>query len=273
MNYLVDFRASDSGGAVVRGVVRGGAGLGTEFDLRREAAVTFLVHGFNVNRTNGTAGFGRLVQHLPLVGDAAYVGILWPGDQSGVGPFSYPFEGNDADDSARELTRFISDVIAGGAVLSFVSHSLGARVVMEVIKALRPSDYPIREVCLMAAALDDFSLAHPKNYLGAVPKTRRVAVLASRRDMVLRLAYPAGDVLQAFMHFRVDRAGLALGMHGPKPSGAHPIPREVYHEQIPDARGSGHGDYFPRDPISQNQTSALAFARDVLQGVPAPRYL
>jgi hypothetical protein len=276
--YLLDFRASDVGGAVVPGRLVQLRGLGTETDLRAETSVAFLIHGFNVNRASGVDVLRRLAQQLPAGVAMGYVGVLWPGDHW-VRAISYPFEGRDADDSAKQLTKYIGLVITKGTQLSFVSHSLGARVVMETIKKLDRTDYPVRQVGLVAAALDDFSLARPRDYSAAVAKSDRVAVLASQKDKVLKLAYPAGDALQAFIFFRRDRVGLALGSHGPKASGNDPVPKLVYHEQIPDGRDADHGHYFPGDPagqepmVTQNQLSAVKFSTDVLQGVPSPKYV
>jgi hypothetical protein len=206
-----------------------------------------------------------------------YVGVLWPGDHW-ARAISYSSEGRDADDTALELTKYIGRVIAKGTQLSFVSHSLGARVVMETIKKLNTTHYPVRQVGLVAAAIDDFSLARPRDYPAAVAKALRVAVLASRKDSVLKFAYPAGDALQAFTFFRRDTVGLALGLHGPKPSGRDPVPKTVLHEQIPDGRDAGHGHYFPGNPATQsaqetqNQASAVAFSADVLRGALQPTY-
>jgi hypothetical protein len=150
-----------------------------------------------------------------------------------------------------------------------VSHSLGARVLFETAKRLR-ADYTIGQLCTMAAAVDDTSVSDPRDYRSAIARSRRVAVLSSRRDRVLSLAYPAGDLLQAFISFRTDRPGLALGFHGPRPTSGHAIPSLVYHEQIPDDRRSDHGHYQPPTP---NQTSAMNFCTAVLLGVPHPRYV
>jgi hypothetical protein len=271
MIYLLDFRSADTGGAVVPGVVVRMPGLGAEHDLRGETRITFLVHGYNVNRQRGRESLLRLAGKLPAVTDTALVGILWPGDHWSRAA-SYPFEGRDADDSAAALARYIGDVIPRGSQLSFVSHSLGARVVMETVRRLNTAAYGVLQVALLAPAVDDFSLAHPSTYLHAVAKTERVAVLASRKDIVLKLAYPAGDLLQAFFFFRTDQAGLALGYHGPRKSKTHAVPAKVYHVQIPDARGVNHGHYFPDEPATANQSSAVGFAGDVLQGAPRPEY-
>jgi esterase/lipase superfamily enzyme len=212
--YLLDFRSSDTGGAVVPGVVVSAPGLGTEQELRSETSLTFIVHGYNVNRRSGRESLLRAAQRLSAAHPVSYVGVLWPGDHW-TRALSYPFEGRDADDSAAALVRYIQDVVAPGSELSFAAHSLGARVALGAVKRLR-AGYTVGEVCLMAAAVDDTSVAHPGDYLRAVGRARRVAVLASRRDRVLSLAYPAGDLLQSFIFFRTDRAGLALGFLGPR---------------------------------------------------------
>ncbi|HWO40564.1 MAG TPA: alpha/beta hydrolase [Candidatus Eisenbacteria bacterium] len=274
MIYILDFRASDVGGAVVPGrLIRpaGPVAFGTEDDLVRESKFTFVIHGFNVSRRDGRERLVYLANRLPSAADGAILAVLWPGDHW-VGPASYPFEGNDADDSAAELARYIERVIPPGSPLGFVSHSLGARVVMETLKRLIGRGYAIGPVCLMAAAIDDFSLADPEDYRNAVDMAERIAVLASHEDEVLKLAYPTGDLLQAFIFFWRDSAGLAAGYHGPKPSGEHPLQGHVYHFQIPDVRNSDHGDYIPDSSPSANQLSAAAFADQVLKRVGAPQY-
>jgi len=275
MIYLLDFRAGNTGGAVVPGKVVAAPGLGTEMDLRGETSLTFIIHGYNVNRENGRDSLTSAAQQLTAGRPASYVGVLWPGDHW-TRALSYPFEGRDADDSAAFLARYIQDVIARGSRLSFVSHSLGARVLFETVKRLRP-DYSIGQVLTMAPAVDDTSVATPGDYLPAVVRSERVAVLASRKDKVLQLAYPVGDVLQAFIFFRTDHPGLALGYHGPRAAKGHAVPAQVLHEQVPDARESDHSHYLPtQNPTptqARNQASAMTFARDVLTAVPHPRYV
>jgi hypothetical protein len=271
MIYLLDFRANDVGGAVVPGVVVPALGLGNEAQLRAESSIAFLVHGFNVNRSDGKDSLLRFAANLPARSETAYVAVLWPGDHWSRAA-SYSFEGTDADDSARALTRYIGDVIRRGTNLSFVSHSLGGRVVMETVKRLNQAHYNIRQVCLLAPAIDDFSLAHEATYLKAVPKAQRVAVLASRGDRVLKYAYPAGDLLQAFAYFWRDTFGLALGYRGPKERDGHAVPAQVYHLQIPDNRSSDHGHYLPAEPPTLNQRSSVAFTSEVLAGALQPHY-
>jgi len=147
---------------------------------------------------------------------------------------------------------------------------------METVKRLMRQKYHVQQVCLMAAAIDDDSLSIPRVYRAAAGAARRVAVLASREDRVLKWAYPVGDLLQAFAFWR-DSPGLALGYHGPRSHGADHVPVQVYAEQIPDSRKSDHGDYIPGPsgtPAThlRNQVSAASFANAVLSGDTDPEY-
>ncbi|MEK7403114.1 MAG: alpha/beta fold hydrolase [Gemmatimonadota bacterium] len=272
MIYFLDFRGRNVGGPVLPGRLIGlpGVASGTEDDLRRETRIIFLVHGFNVNRQNGQAALRQLAGMLTRSTESALVAVTWPGD-SWAKAAGYPLEGNDADDTARELVRFADRVVQDGAQLSFVSHSMGGRVVMETIKRLPPGRFAVSQACVMAAAVDDFSLAWGKAYLGAVQNSGRVTVLASQSDKVLRFAYPAGDFLQSFLFFWKDVAGKALGLRGPRAKNGVAVPVNVHHEQIPDGAKVDHGDYISGNP-GPKHVAAGKFADAALAGEPKPVY-
>jgi len=271
MIYTVDFRADNRGGAVVPGELIEG-----DFDsLRMASKVTFLTHGFNVDRAAGADKLHRLAAQLGLEG--AVVLLLWPGD-SALGAVSYPFEGRDADDTADYLVQFIDLNIDPSAQLSFFAHSLGARVVMECIGQLRDLGYRFGETCLVAAAIDDFSVSDLQLYRHVVDSTARVTVLASREDKVLKYAYPAGDLLQTFFFFWREHFGMALGYHGPRPgSDGSPVPDKIFHEQTPSDSQVDHGHYLPdgSGPATRpgrNQRAVARFAGAALSGAPAPGF-
>lgn len=279
MNYILDFRFSNSGGPVVPGRIvqfnQATGPLGSEDDLRLESKVVFLVHGYNVTRQVGRTSLLALADNLTSHGAGAYVVVLWPGDSTLLGFASYPLEGRDADDSAAELVRFIDRVIRPTAELSFVSHSLGARVVMETTKRLRGRSYRIGQICLMAAGVDDFSLSAPASYQSATQLAARVAVLASERDVVLRYGYPAGDFLEQFL-FADQITSQALGLRGPKPFKGQAVPAQVFHVQIPWGDEVGHSDYLPNAHATpeqlKKQSAAVDFASKVLNGIDRPNY-
>jgi hypothetical protein len=243
--------------------------------------VVFLVHGYNVSRDAGRRALTAFIGSLPCVQDAIVFAVLWPGDHY-TDFLSYSFEGDDADDSAKELVKFVRDSLPRSARLCFVSHSLGARVVMAAVKRLARAGWTdnIDQVCLMAPAIDNDSLTDTdrRAYVAATRAAKRVAVLSSTKDSVLRFAYPAGDLLQAIFFSDTDGPGWALGYTGPSP---YPPPdgllaARIHHAAIPASRGAGHGHYLPTmkptDEEKANQRSAAAFADAVLRGDPAPAY-
>lgn len=142
--------------------------------------------------------------------------------------------------------RFIGDNLRRDVPLSFATHSLGARVAMGTVRTVCQIGFRIEQICLMAPAIDDDSLSDARIYRRATNHSRRVSVLSSVEDEVLKLAYPVGDLLYTLFH-RGERWDQALGYHGPKPESEfhQPVPENVYHVAIPEGRHADHGDYLP----------------------------
>lgn len=232
---------------MLRGQLLSGGDLGTVEDFRAESTLLFLLHGYNVNRDRGRRSLVRLEKGLGLsaeVGGWGVVGTLWPGDH-GIGGLSYSFEGQDADDTARNLSAFIKSEVRAATCVSFVGHSLGCRVVLETLRRLcAGSSRPVQRVCLLGAAVDADSLARAGLYRRAVAGAERVAVLASKGDRTLRLAYPAGDLLQAVVFWK-DDFGFALGYRGPRRHRGSEVPGTVWAQRIPRRARFRHGDYVP----------------------------
>lgn len=254
--------------------------MGGPSDLLGESRLLFLVHGYDWCEQKGRDSLMRLSNVLQLTNSTwATVAVLWPGDH-GLGKISYSFEGRDADDTAASLARFIDCSTAPDAPVSFLAHSLGCRVALETAKALEGR--PVQEVCLFAAAVDADSLADPRAYLDVTSseQLQRVTVLSSRKDRTLKFAYPAGDLLQAFLFWK-DNFGLALGLRGPRDHRSTTVPASVYGVGIPKKQNVGHGDYFPTPwhqgtqdwgVKDQKQQRAAAFASRVLRADREPAY-
>ena len=116
-----------------------------------------------------------------------------------------------------------------------------------VLEALRGLNGTARRLILMAAAIENDCLT--REYADAAAKASEIYILASRSDLVLDLAFPAGNLVgEIIMHGGpYDRT--ALGREGP----AGPIPADqrggVW--QIPDGWDFGHLDYFPGGPLDR----------------------
>lgn len=270
--FLLDLRSAPEGGAVVPARL---TPPGETIDqLQRCGTAVFLIHGFNVNRADAAAELQAFGANLPALGAGAAVAVLWPGD-SIVGPLSYPFETNKADDSALELATFIADNLPQRPTISFVGHSLGCRVVMETVRHLWIKDIPVSQVCVMAAAVDHDSLASAAEYFNAAQYASRVGVLFSPSDRVLQYAYPVGNLVSAFLHWASTTDG-ALGYTGPRPSTASPgtIPADVQGVGIPASAGVDHGDYLPSSSgkFNPKQQAAARFANAMLAGMTPLTY-
>lgn len=269
--FVLDLRSADVDGAVVP--ARLTSATPTMDVLQQCQEVVFLVHGFNVDRSSGSAALQKMAALLPAIGDGAAVAVLWPGD-SKLGPISYPFETNNADDSAVELAKFINDNLPQRPKISLIAHSLGSRVVMQTVQQLKTMGVAVDQVCLMAAAIDNDSLT--SDYRGPTQYASRVAVLYSPCDNVLKAAYPAGNVLSAFLHWTAT-SNAALGFTGPKgasgPDGS--TPSDVQGTGIPTGDKVDHGDYVPNaaGPTSDKQLAAARYANLVLTGTAQLNYL
>ncbi len=195
----------------------------------------FATHGFNVSRSEGAASLGWLDRYLALDPPALFVGMLWPGD-AWLPIVDYPFEGSVAITCGKLLAAFCNDHCKGSTI-SFVSHSLGARFVLQAIALLVPK---AQSVCLTAAAINRNCL-HAE-YTSAAGNSEHVAVLASHHDEVLKVAFSIGDPFADLLHDDHTPFQPALGYDGPPPSEPQPV-RKPW--QIPDGLHFGHHNYLP----------------------------
>ena len=202
--------------------------------------VVFTVHGFNVSYDSGLRSLARLedvlVSRLPE--NYLMIGVLWPGDFI-IPAINYPGEWRDAVDSGRLLAQFANAKLRGASDFCFLSHSLGGRLALEAIAHL---DRKATHVCLTAAATDNDCLEEP--YDASVANSDAMTYLASKQDVVLRLAYPIGDWAgDVFMGDKDNAFRGALGRYGPQ------WPRTgietVKGVKLADNQKYGHGSYFP----------------------------
>jgi hypothetical protein len=270
--FFLNFRHDRRAGSVRdKPLILEGDGLATvDFPVRASfppdqiagKEVVFATHGFNVDYVDGVHSLARLNRDLNLPSSFTFVGVLWPGDWW-IPVINYPAEADDAVQCGRNLATFIAKNLSLAADLSFVSHSLGARVVLEAVKNLKGRT--AREVCVLAAAADDDCLTS-RQYDAAREKAKRISVLASKGDWVLQLAYPAGDFISDIFYDDDSPFREALGYHGPRP-----FPEQhVLHAQIP-GRVYTHFDYFPPADLTQPVTRAAQperFIAEALLGLP-----
>ena len=239
MSYFLDLRAESCGGSCADDVtVKIGDQIIDVADLvalMRGRNVLLGTHGFNVNRENGIASLTSWESKLQL-GSALFIGVLWPGDAKLPIFIDYPCEGDEAIRSGKLLGPFLDKYFADVASLSFVSHSLGARMVLETIAQMNRNRI-VRRLVLMAGAIEDNCLT--SEYQNSADKVDSISVLASRGDWVLKFAFPPGNLARGIISRGHPYWSSALGREGPAPMRDN-IASDW---QMPDAWGYGHLDY------------------------------
>jgi hypothetical protein len=211
----------------------------------RGSEVFLAVHGFNVDQKHGIASLGSWLDNLQI-GNAIPIGILWPGDCIVPIFLDYVVEGHEAIHSGKLLAAFLNRSFAAAASLSFASHSLGARVVLQLIAGLAPT-MRVRRTVLMAGAIDDTCLTG--EYTSATNHIEQISLLASKCDDVLSMAYPLGNPLQGIVDRGHPYWHAALGREGPTQP-YPPGPKLQPEWMIPENLNYGHLDYMPSAPIA-----------------------
>lgn len=239
--------------------------------------VLLLVHGYNNDfafaRDIAYPGFETLQREIAGVGPAGDYApgwrvckVYWPGDADFglVSALFYPWIVKNAPETGRALARLLH-AAAGSERLevAIVSHSLGCRVVAELLGALPAgSGARVTRIAFFAAALGANKLEDRRaGSLGEAFGARvedSVLSLYSGSDMVLALAFPLGQTLapgdEGFMP-------VALG-HEMWTSSAVPGVLNQAHNA-----SAGHSDYWgweekTRDSCGRRANEA---ARDALR--------
>jgi hypothetical protein len=223
--------------------------------------LVLLVHGFNNTHQAANASYASFCARLAAlgVGSVSLFGeicaVHWPGNRR-LGFFSfasYPTEIEPAIHSAEVLARFLNGLRGPqGSPLDVVliCHSLGNRVGLELLHARIAAPDPMVAVvglCLMAAAVPVGHVDH--GGLAAAARSTRTRALFSRRDTVLRFAFPIGQTLAADGFFPQ-----AVGRFG------HPF--SVWSD-VADLSPYNHGDYWrggsEDEPDERSVRQAAAF--------------
>ena len=251
MTYFIDLRADSAGGNPVASaedvVIRTDAqpnpnpsqplapGL---FQAIQGKDVLLGTHGFHVNRADGISNLAHWNEWLQLGPNGFFIGVLWPGDSRWLPYVDYPLEGNEAIKSGQILADYLIANFEGMNSLSFVSHSLGARIVLQTIRDLNKT-YTLGTLTLMAAAIDDTCLVD--EYQDAASQMKKISVLASSCDDVLKWAFPAGNPVAGIVTRGDPYWHGALGRYGPnppsQPANLQPTPN------IPVTWDFGHSSY------------------------------
>lgn len=188
--------------------------------LAGASRLILFVHGFNVDLVDAADSYavlqGRLADAAPAGRDWAFgtpvVRVFWPGDAD-WGWFSalvYPQAIGKANDTGRRLAAWLAAQAPGGLTVDWLCHSMGNRVALAAMQALGGQAGVRVGRCLhLAAAVSTWQLEDPGQAMHAglqraladaqASGARDAAVTSvhSVSDMVLALAFPVGETLQA----------------------------------------------------------------------------
>jgi len=196
-------------------------------------------HGFNVDRAAGIACLANWGSLLQLPDSSIFVGLLWPGDSVWAHGLDYPEEPKIADEAGTLIAPFVDANFANAASVSFSSHSLGARVVLKTISQL---NRPVRQVTIMAGAIDDNCL--DTEFSDAAQNIGTISALSSSMDEVLKLAFPIGNFIAGIIAEGHPWWRAALGHCGPATPWASNFQAPF---EIPDNWNFEHGNYLQID--------------------------
>ena len=127
--------ARGAGGALTAEVI---PGFGVQ--VSGQAAVVILVHGFNVSYDAACRSYAAFLKNIGVTSGALPVySFYWPGDEpnSLLSMLSYPIQIGHAKESAYRLYAYLASCVGAGGnplAVNFIGHSLGCRLVMEVLR-------------------------------------------------------------------------------------------------------------------------------------------
>jgi hypothetical protein len=256
--YDISVRIDPDRGGDVSPFVHGGKGAAAELDdtnllLSGCRHILLLVHGFNDTADEADAAYQEMIDNLKpdllkMSEPDAIVCFQWPGDYA-IGPLKqadavgYPLDIDRAREAALVLLKYLRqlcDLRGPDFKISIIAHSMGCRLVLEMLAACGGAPLPISIVALMAAAVpvslvDAAWQGQGGPYLaGTAALTRAMLKFHSTDDWVLWLAFPAGETLAFAMHKEPAEFTEALGYLGDPPGFAQDEPPANH----------GHGGYW-----------------------------
>jgi hypothetical protein len=269
MTRFLDVRLNPVGGNLAASVaISQGTSISDYQGLDRDQLLTDIrgqnvligTHGFNVNRADGIACLSNWEGLLQLNRPSVFVGLLWPGDSIWAHGLDYPEEPRIANDAGLLIALFLDATFADAASISFASHSLGARLVLQTMSRM---NLPVRRAMLMAGAIEDNCL--DKEFARAEAKVGKISVLASKKDEVLSGLFPLGNLIGGIIAEGHPWWHAALGHCGP----SKPKPNNFESPfEIPANWNYGHHDYLRIDPPP---VPAIALPSEVpANGSPLP---
>lgn len=233
--------------------------------------IVILIHGYNTSVEDARSSYTEFKQALAKAlpgGREGRLGVVWdffwPGDdpRAAISLATYNVRVSEAMRSALPFAEFLGRQSSKLRVV-LVAHSLGCRVALETLRAIRLAEpyggAQIEAVFLLAAAVPTRQCRTEASYPEPHPRCRE-HVVSSRHDAVLLLAFRPGQYVSAGGDAWYER-GPAVGRDG--------SPDDRWSTRRPTKLG--HGDYWGSDEVARWICATLGVLAD--RGIgerPAP---
>jgi pimeloyl-ACP methyl ester carboxylesterase len=218
-----------------------------------------LVHGFNNSATDATDSYQLLIAHFEehftrsRVAPDAIAFFHWPGDIGGWFSLAgYPFDIEQAQAAAARLADYLKSfpnaTEPGALKISLIGHSLGCRLILEMLANQLPAvlTLNIPVVSLMAPAVP-IELVDAAGTLNAtVVPPRRILKCYSRQDHVLWVAFPSGQAAAFAIGKETQLYREAIGLYG-NPGGMGVAVETT----------NGHSDYWGDQNVANKFSAAI----------------
>jgi pimeloyl-ACP methyl ester carboxylesterase len=244
--------------------------IGPPNELGRQTRLV-LVHGFNNNDGEAAEayfGFRTRQKQLfspsdPLAFDHVFGDTFWPGDADypsfldKLDFLVYPVAVHTAIDAGAELANVLAR-LPNLQRVAFIGHSLGCRVILEALLAVRGrATFVVDHICLMAAAVPSEMLELGGRFydllLGLTADRVPILVLHSKEDFVLHFAFPPGQAGAG----HDEASNRALGRFGPTPA----MPGFNAVLQGNQIAGAKHSDYWGHQTTAASGKATEAAGR------------
>ncbi len=224
-------------------------------------SVLILVHGYDNSLKDAATSYSTFINDL-IAKFPTYIGQIaefyWPGDSPIriISVLSFPDQIQPAIESAHRLSAYLWNLKGarnGPMEISFVGHSLGCRVVLELLALWTggmPPNIRVGTVVLMAAAVLVKHVDQGGQLRAATTLTDDGLVLSSKGDQVLHWAFPLGETAarEGFFPTAVGRFG------GPQQTWKASLP------MFASDKPYTHGSYWPGDESANAVAVALGGA-------------
>jgi len=191
--------------------------------------VAVLIHGYNNEYEDAVNFCFKIIQKCEHLYET-FICYLWPGG-------NHALEYLEARSRAigilpERLLSITNDLTTYAKHVDIIAHSMGCRLALEMMQY--PSNIFIRNIFLMAPAVDNEALERGETYHNGSHRCHSMFIFHSTNDDVLKWAYPLGDF---------DRA---LGFAGSE--NTKDLPDHIFQVNCTNYIDS-HGDYASSDFI------------------------